>query len=39
MDLKAKAIPISQLLSKILSNAAIFRKKPFEFIKLCKNTF
>ena len=40
MDLKPKTIPISQLLSQILSNAVRFnKKKHFGLIKLCKNTF
>ena len=39
MNLKPKAISISQLLSQILSDAAIFKKKPFELIDLCKNKF
>ena len=40
MDLKSKAIPISKLLSQILSDAVTFdESKHFELIKLCKHTF
>ena len=39
MNLKPKAIPISKLLSKILSNAVRFNKRHLKLIKLCKHAF
>ena len=39
MKLKPKAIPISKLLSQILSNAVKFKKRHVKLIKLCKNAF
>ena len=40
MHLNPKTIPISQLLSQILSNAVRFYKeKHFGLIDICKNTF
>ena len=39
MDLTPKAIPISKLLSQILSDAVKFdKKRHFKLIKLCKKT-
>ena len=39
MNLKPKAIPISTILSQILSDAIKFnKKKHFGLIDLCKNT-
>ena len=38
VNLKAKAIPISKLLSQILSDAVVFDyERHFELIKLCKS--
>ena len=39
MKLKPRAIPISKLLSQILSNTVRFNKKHFKLIKLCKHAF
>ena len=39
MCLKPKSIPISHLLSQILSNAAELYYIHFRLIDLCKNTF
>ena len=40
MDLTPKAIPISKLLSQILSHAVKFdKKRHFKLIKLCKKLY